>query len=53
MGNVLLDANQNCLVADFGMSRVVYRPSKGGIIKMSKFAGTYRYICSKCQKIKI
>ena len=29
MGNILLDQNTTCLVSDFGLSRVAFRPSKG------------------------
>lgn len=44
MGNVLLDKDQNCLVADFGLSLVAYRPSKGGTQMSSKFKGTRSYM---------
>ena len=40
MSNVLLDANYNCLVADFGLSRVAFRPSKGGTVMSNKYCGT-------------
>jgi len=45
MGNVLLDKSQcNCLVSDFGLSQVAFRPSKGGTIKSGKYCGTEPYM---------
>lgn len=44
MGNILLDKCMNCLVADFGLSRVSYRMSKGGTIMSNHFCGTRPYM---------
>ena len=40
MSNVLLDKDTNCLVTDFGLSRVAFRPSKGGTVMSNKYCGT-------------
>lgn len=44
MGNVLLDENSDCLVTDFGLSRVAFRASKGKKILTNKFCGTMPYM---------
>ncbi|KAI2803281.1 hypothetical protein RDWZM_001365 [Blomia tropicalis] len=44
MGNILMDRNNNALIADFGLSRVTYRPSKGGTQMSNKFCGTVPYM---------
>ena len=41
MGNVLLDDHQNCLVSDFGLSRVA---AKGENMTSTKFCGTMAYM---------
>lgn len=43
MGNVLLNSKYECLVTDFGLSRVAFRRSKGKILS-NKFCGTVPYM---------
>ena len=43
LANVLLDSSANCLVGDYGLSRVV-RKHDGEVIKMHNYAGTYLYM---------
>lgn len=44
MGNILLDQANDCLVTDFGLSRVAFRRSRGGTILSHKFCGTVPYM---------
>ncbi|OTF73492.1 protein kinase-like protein [Euroglyphus maynei] len=44
MGNVLLDEDNNCLVTDFGLSRIAFRASQGKKILTNKFCGTMPYM---------
>lgn len=44
LGNILLDKQLNCLVADFGLSRVSFQRAKGGTKKSSRFCGTMSYM---------
>ncbi|KPM02472.1 protein kinase-like protein 1 [Sarcoptes scabiei] len=44
MGNILLDQTNDCLVTDFGLSRIAFRESKGGKILSNKYCGTVPYM---------
>lgn len=44
MGNVLLNHKLDCMLTDFGLSRVAYRISKGGTQLSNKFCGTVPYM---------
>ena len=42
--NILLDESNDVLISDFGLSRVVWRPSKGGLIECSTYCGTTPFL---------
>lgn len=44
MGNILLNETLDCLVTDFGLSRVAFRRSRGGTILSHTFCGTVPYM---------
>ncbi|XP_054156216.1 testis-specific serine/threonine-protein kinase 4-like [Oppia nitens] len=53
MGNILLDSDMNAVVTDFGLSRVDFRKSKGGLIMSTKFMGTVPYMAPEILAVKL
>ena len=42
--NILMDDTEDCLISDFGLSRLVWRQSEGNILMSQTFCGTPPYI---------
>ncbi|KAI2806543.1 hypothetical protein BLOT_008500 [Blomia tropicalis] len=50
-GNILLDKNNNCLVSDFGLSKIARRKDNS-VIKSTKYCGTMLYMAPEIFMIK-